>query len=226
MKFLSDFSKLRAKFILTFPPRRIFSFHMHPYPSFLAIYKSDGSIFEHLRISRHLDSTVVNYLEQMYAPFVVLRFSLDRTLANCLWPFMYPISKKEKKEKRKKMTIVDTWNIVLHRIATRHATFDNFIIINSCSRSRKLCPLIFDRGSCSKSIMLLRANVRLKALMAGDRPRAIDLEPLRVYDEILNHSNRNAYTFRFDFLIICDNTFCKKGIINRVLSTEWNLWRV
>lgn len=42
----------------------------------------------------------------------------------------------------------------------------------------------------------------------------------RVYDEILNHSNRNAYTFRFDFLIICDNTFCKKGIINRVLSTE------
>ena len=102
MKFLSDFSKLRAKFILTFPPRRIFSFHMHPYPSFLAIYKSDGSIFEHLRISRHLDSTVVNYLEQMYAPFVVLRFSLDRTLANCLWPFMYPISKKKKKRKKKK----------------------------------------------------------------------------------------------------------------------------
>lgn len=105
MKFLSDSKLCTDKFILTFSPDLLISdASLSILP---AICKSDGSIFEHLRISRHLDSTVVNYLEQMYAPFVVLRFSLDRTLANCLWPFMYL-----KKKKKKRETIVDTWNIV------------------------------------------------------------------------------------------------------------------
>lgn len=195
MKFLSDSKLTQLKFYTDKVHSHLFStidiLISHASLSILpAICKSDCSIFEHLRVSRHLDSTVVNYFEQMYAPFVVLRFSLDRTLANCLWPFMYPISKKRKKE-----TIVDTRNIVLHRIATRHATFDNFIIINSCSRSRKLCPLIFDRGSCSKSIMLLRANGEIESSYGWRYASGDSLEPLRAYDEILNHSNRNAYTF-------------------------------
>lgn len=102
MKFLSDSKLTQLKLCTDKVHSHLFStidiLISHPSLSILpAICKSDCSIFQHLRVSRHLDSTVVNYFEQMYAPFVVLRFSLDRTLANCLWPFMYHISKKKKK---------------------------------------------------------------------------------------------------------------------------------
>lgn len=56
-------------------------------------------------------------------------------------------------------------------------------------------------------------TVRLKALMAGDRPQAIDLEPLGVYDEILNHSNRNTHMFRSIFKSFAIIRFVKKVLL-------------
>lgn len=81
MKFLSDSKLLHRQSSFSTTDLLISHASLSILP---AICKSDGSIFEYLRVSRHLDSTIVNYFEQMYAPFVVLRFSLDRMLANCL----------------------------------------------------------------------------------------------------------------------------------------------
>ena len=131
-----------------------------------------------LGVSHHLDSGVVNCSEQTYPSFVLLRFSIEHRhiVYNPTDVSCDTNNKRERERGREgeRETLVAPRNIVHRRIAARHATFDNFIIMNSSS-SKKLYPFRIDirSRSCSKSITLSRASDEIESLSARDRPQAM-----------------------------------------------------
>ena len=126
---------------------------------------------------------------------------------------------RERGREGERETLVAPRNIVHRRIAARHATFDNFIIMNSSS-SKKLYPFRIDirSRSCSKSITLSRASDEIESLSARDRPQAmvsnVRLQTSSCFSRSEHASSTVCLIFQWFATMMCNNG----DVINGTLS--------